>query len=95
VLLKELAVETRHVRLVALDRLSIVSQAAVDPAQVVLRHHGEAPISHGSPHGQGTLPGREGVVRVTHLRKMRQEIDRDPPQPARVFQGLGEPFGFL
>jgi hypothetical protein len=94
-LLTQRTVERGHVRVEALLRPPIVPQGAVDPAQVVLRHHREAHLPQGSRQGQGALPGREGAVRVTHLRKMRAEIDRDPPQPVGVAQGLGEPFGFL
>src|SRR5215470_10782423 len=77
-LLAERAVEICYVCLEALDRASIVPQAAVDPTQIVLRHYREAPILQGGRHGHGALSSHEGAVRVTHLRKMRQEIDRDP-----------------
>ena len=94
-LMAQRAVETRHVLLEALHRLTIVPKASVDTAQVVLRRHREANIPQGRGHRQGALTGREGAVRVTHLGKMGEQIDRDPSQPVWVAQGLGEHFGFL
>ena len=49
------------------------------------------PRSQGSSHRQGALPGREGAIRVTHLGKMGEQIDRDPPS-RWVAQSLGEHF---
>ena len=93
--MEQRAMETGHVLLEALHRLTIVPQAAVDTTQVMLRHYCEANIPQGSSNGQGALTGREGTVRVTHLRKMGEEIDCDPSQPVLVSQGLSEPGGFL
>ena len=76
-------------------RLPIVPQTPVDPSQVVLRCYREAQIPQGRGDRQGALPGRAGAVWVTHLRKMGEQIDRDPAEPVWVTQGLGEPCGFL
>ena len=95
VLLAQRAGERRHVLLEGRHRLPIVPQAAGHPSQVVLRHHSEAPLPQVAGQRQRALTRREGAVRVPHLRKMGEEIDRDPPLPVGVTQGLGQAFGFL
>jgi hypothetical protein len=62
--------ETRHVLFVALHRLLIIPQAAVDKPQVVLRCDCEANLPEGGGNRQGTLTGRECLVRFADLRKM-------------------------
>jgi hypothetical protein len=94
-LLQERAVEARHILLEALHRPTIVPKTPVDTSQVVLRRHHEAHIPQSSGDRQGALPSREGAVWITHLGKMGEQIDQDPPQPVLVSQGLGEHFSFL
>jgi hypothetical protein len=50
--------ETRHVLSEALDRPRIVSQAAIDNPQVVLRHDCEANLPQVRGNRQGALAGR-------------------------------------
>jgi hypothetical protein len=61
----------------------------------VLRYHHEIPRSQGRRDRQGTLPSRESALRVPHLRKMGELIDRDPPLPVVIAQALGEPGSLL
>ena len=61
--------ETRHVLSEALHRPRIVSQAAVDNPQAVLRRDREADLPEVRGNRQGAPAGRQGAVRFAYLHK--------------------------
>jgi hypothetical protein len=93
--MEELALETRYVLSEALHCPRIVSQAAVDNPQVVLRHDREANLPQVRGNRQRAPAGRQGAVIFAYLHKRIDQRGRDPPQPVVIAQGFGEGLGFL